>query len=660
MQQATDSKQEIEKLLHFQVQREREISTQLFKLQQQSAQEKTDLARIQHEYMRVQKNEQADREKALAQQLKNGQIEVQRLQQERVRAEQDHAQQTRQILEKLEDHLRFQVQREQQFSTQLLVLEQEKAQHFQEHLKQTAALQSRNAEREEGLRNQLKVRQQELEDLQASRAIREQEIDLQLREIHRQASLEADKLHCDFQERTDSLNFQRAEQEKIFAQQLQAANAEILHLSIELEKREKEYLERASQSSQVIKELLSYQEQLQQKINQELVGIQEETAKASSEYVRLLESCTSIEAQLRAEIESNHQTVKQLRQLLTEVQGKLDANQASLAWRITAPLRQLARLLKLDKKHKPAPSKKIDDINKSSRTPEKTDLHPAITMQENSVDPFSPASGIKTANNMSTTASTLEELLTINGQQFIESAYRALLKRDPDSEGKLYYLSRLEAGYSKMQIISQLHFSKEGKERKPKLPGLDSAIKKYKRSQTPLVGWIFATIEKTENDGTHTRHLRALEYKIHNLANESSKNFERLEERLSDISKFISDQSSKISEINERTAQTNLELSNSLAYMRSLASQQGAQGNSPENLPKIETDKPISTHNNENHSENGKSSDFETHKSLSPLSVEDLIKISVSHENISTVEKISIKAKPLTIENLLDISKLIV
>ena len=73
---------------------------------------------------------------------------------------------------------------------------------------------------------------------------------------------------------------------------------------------------------------------------------------------------------------------------------------------------------------------------------------------------------------------------------FITNIYRALLKREPDSQGLRHYLDLLRTGEkSKMEIISMLRYSKEGKKHNVKLLG---SFKRYLftvLSSIPIIGY---------------------------------------------------------------------------------------------------------------------------------------------------------------------------
>jgi glycosyltransferase involved in cell wall biosynthesis len=87
----------------------------------------------------------------------------------------------------------------------------------------------------------------------------------------------------------------------------------------------------------------------------------------------------------------------------------------------------------------------------------------------------------------SLTVITLKELLLLNDERFIYSAYQAVLHRASDPEGLRYYLTRLHTGVSKIEILAQLRNSKEGKSKSLKIEGLDNEITKFLRTKHSLL-----------------------------------------------------------------------------------------------------------------------------------------------------------------------------
>jgi len=57
----------------------------------------------------------------------------------------------------------------------------------------------------------------------------------------------------------------------------------------------------------------------------------------------------------------------------------------------------------------------------------------------------------------------VKELLHFDGEEFINRAYVTLFRRLPDSEGLVHYLMELRSGVSKLEIVSRLRKSTEGR-----------------------------------------------------------------------------------------------------------------------------------------------------------------------------------------------------
>ncbi|MDI1298692.1 glycosyltransferase [Methylotenera sp.] len=117
---------------------------------------------------------------------------------------------------------------------------------------------------------------------------------------------------------------------------------------------------------------------------------------------------------------------------------------------------------------------------------------------------------IMTSENTQATVSSLGQLLSVHDEQFVHLAYQSILGRRPDHDGFKYYLLRLRGGVSKLEIISQLYLSAEGKSRKVSMTGLDVAIKKYKQSKLPIWGALLRFLGFKEIESTEKK-LRVLE-----------------------------------------------------------------------------------------------------------------------------------------------------
>ncbi|MEQ1767723.1 MAG: DUF4214 domain-containing protein, partial [Methylotenera sp.] len=93
----------------------------------------------------------------------------------------------------------------------------------------------------------------------------------------------------------------------------------------------------------------------------------------------------------------------------------------------------------------------------------------------------------------------IQALLSPYGEEFVSKSYLAILGRYPDSEGLTYYLNKLRIGVSKIEILTQLRASKEGKEFNSNITGLDETIRYHKFSKLPFMGWINPCNDQIDN-----------------------------------------------------------------------------------------------------------------------------------------------------------------
>lgn len=84
----------------------------------------------------------------------------------------------------------------------------------------------------------------------------------------------------------------------------------------------------------------------------------------------------------------------------------------------------------------------------------------------------------------------LNDLLKFHDADFLNAAYRAILKREPDSLGYKYYLEQLREGHlDKVDVLAVLRFSAEGELNKVRINGL--ALRTFIRrlSHLPVIGY---------------------------------------------------------------------------------------------------------------------------------------------------------------------------
>lgn len=109
------------------------------------------------------------------------------------------------------------------------------------------------------------------------------------------------------------------------------------------------------------------------------------------------------------------------------------------------------------------------------------------------------------------TASTLSQLLDLDGAAFIETAYRLLLLRTPDAEGQTYYQARIRSGVPKMQVLCELAGSKEGSKIQACLPGLRSAIRRQRLIEVPVFGRFFAWALNADDMSPFQKRVRVVQ-----------------------------------------------------------------------------------------------------------------------------------------------------
>jgi GT2 family glycosyltransferase len=87
----------------------------------------------------------------------------------------------------------------------------------------------------------------------------------------------------------------------------------------------------------------------------------------------------------------------------------------------------------------------------------------------------------------------LDSLLALDGRDFVEHAYATLLRRPADDGGLRAYLTQLEQGTPKIEILQTLADSAEGLSRDVKLRGLDVMTLAHRNPRRPLLRRIFGT-----------------------------------------------------------------------------------------------------------------------------------------------------------------------
>jgi chromosome segregation ATPase len=111
-------------------------------------------------------------------------------------------------------------------------------------------------------------------------------------------------------------------------------------------------------------------------------------------------------------------------------------------------------------------------------------------------------------------AAVLHWLLSRDGAEFVEVAYRTLLRRAPDVDGQQHYWWRLRAGLPKLRILEELADSAEGRQINSLVPGLKSAIRLQRLARIPILGSIIAAVLDLESMAPVPTRVRALQQQL--------------------------------------------------------------------------------------------------------------------------------------------------
>ncbi len=87
----------------------------------------------------------------------------------------------------------------------------------------------------------------------------------------------------------------------------------------------------------------------------------------------------------------------------------------------------------------------------------------------------------------------LADMLRPSDGEFVDNAFRILLRRPAMAEERARYLAGLRAGISKVEILGAIRFSDEGLHHGVHVDGLLIPYKLHKWRRIPIVGWFLAT-----------------------------------------------------------------------------------------------------------------------------------------------------------------------
>jgi O-antigen chain-terminating methyltransferase len=140
----------------------------------------------------------------------------------------------------------------------------------------------------------------------------------------------------------------------------------------------------------------------------------------------------------------------------------------------------------------------------------------------------------------------LNDLMGFHDEAFVRNAYQVILKRDPDDAGLAEYLKQLRSGrYNKIDIVSSLRFSPEGRNANVQIAGLGKRSIFRKLYRVPVAGYVLQVAVAIARLPVLITHYRQLE--AHTAAQ-----FERVTAHLNGAIAHVSSEVHEQSELNKK------------------------------------------------------------------------------------------------------------
>jgi Domain of unknown function (DUF4214) len=117
---------------------------------------------------------------------------------------------------------------------------------------------------------------------------------------------------------------------------------------------------------------------------------------------------------------------------------------------------------------------------------------------------------------LKTPAVTLEELLALHDEAFVQKAYMVILGRKPDAGGLANYLAHVRGGAEKSHILAELAKSPEGMLRNIDLPGMRNMLSRYPKRAPSILSRLFRRLTRSSIEPTE-RQLRVIDNKLYLL-----------------------------------------------------------------------------------------------------------------------------------------------
>lgn len=129
-----------------------------------------------------------------------------------------------------------------------------------------------------------------------------------------------------------------------------------------------------------------------------------------------------------------------------------------------------------------------------------------------------------------------QQIFQYEDREFVQAAYRALLRHGPDPEGERYYLNLLRRGAPKIEILIRLRISTEGRAQNVRLKGWGWALLQGGLYRLPVIGYFFEWLGALVTlPLTRRRYITQQEMLRDHLNRETARLQEKLNEAIREI-----------------------------------------------------------------------------------------------------------------------------
>ncbi|MBT8490483.1 MAG: methyltransferase domain-containing protein [Deltaproteobacteria bacterium] len=148
----------------------------------------------------------------------------------------------------------------------------------------------------------------------------------------------------------------------------------------------------------------------------------------------------------------------------------------------------------------------------------------------------------------------VSDLLPYHQEEFVKSAYIALLGREADPVGLNIFLNRLERGMSKIEILGRMRYSPEGRKKGVQIRGLLAPLTAQMIYKIPVLGYLcrfgvsLLRLPKTLRDRIDFEHSLLYQNKI--LQRQLNQNFKAKDSEFIKLSEVITEQGQNLNMLN--------------------------------------------------------------------------------------------------------------